>query len=311
MKKYLVTGGAGFLGSHLCEALLSAGNTVISLDNLFSGQTKNIAHLLQNQNFISINHDVTQEYLFEVDGIFNLATPASPIHYQRLPVETFKTSVFGTMNALEMARRLKIPILQASTSEVYGDPQVHPQNEGYFGNVNPIGIRACYDEGKRGAETLCFDYARQYQTDSRVVRIFNTYGPRMRRDDGRVISNFVNQALMGEDITIYGNGNQTRSFCYVDDLIRGVIKVMQLNLRPETPINIGNPHEYSIAEIANLIIALTNSNSKVVYRDLPSDDPTRRRPDISLAKNTIQWEPQVEIKEGLMKTIEYFEHAQS
>jgi len=309
MKKYLVTGGAGFLGSHLCEKLLSAGNSVISLDNLFSGQSKNIAHLLQDKNFISINHDVTQEYLFEVDGIFNFATPASPIHYQRLPVETFKTSVLGTLNALEMARKLKIPILQASTSEVYGDPLIHPQNEEYFGNVNPIGIRACYDEGKRGAETLCFDYARQYQTDSRVVRIFNTYGPRMRRDDGRVISNFVTQALMGEDITIYGKGNQTRSFCYVDDLIDGIIKVMELNLRPETPINIGNPHEHSIAQIADLIIELTQSKSKVVFRDLPLDDPTRRRPDISLAKEIIKWGPQIEIKEGLMKTIEYFKYA--
>jgi UDP-glucuronate decarboxylase len=282
---------------------------VISLDNLFSGQNKNIAHLLQDKNFISINHDVTQEYLFEVDGIFNFATPASPIHYQRLPVETFKTSVLGTLNALEMARKLKIPILQASTSEVYGDPLIHPQNEEYFGNVNPIGIRACYDEGKRGAETLCFDYARQYQTDSRVVRIFNTYGPRMRRDDGRVISNFVTQALMGEDITIYGKGNQTRSFCYVDDLINGIIKVMELNLRPETPINIGNPHEHSIAQIADLIIELTQSKSKVVFRDLPLDDPTRRRPDISLAKEIIKWGPQIEIKEGLMKTIEYFKYA--
>jgi UDP-glucuronate decarboxylase len=309
MKKYLVTGGAGFLGSHLCEKLLCAGNSVISLDNLFSGQNKNIAHLLQDKNFISINHDVTQEYLFEVDGIFNFATPASPIHYQRLPVETFKTSVLGTLNALELARKLKIPILQASTSEVYGDPLIHPQNEEYFGNVNPIGIRACYDEGKRGAETLCFDYARQYQTDSRVVRIFNTYGPRMRRDDGRVISNFVTQALMGEDITIYGKGNQTRSFCYVDDLINGIIKVMELNLRPETPINIGNPHEHSIAQIADLIIELTQSKSKVVFRDLPLDDPTRRRPDISLAKEIIKWGPQIEIKEGLMKTIEYFKYA--
>jgi UDP-glucuronate decarboxylase len=310
MKKYLVTGGSGFLGSHLCEELLKNGNSVISLDNLFSGQSKNIAHLLQNQNFIAINHDVTQEYLFEVDGIFNLATPASPIHYQRLPVETFKTSVLGTLNALEMARRLRIPILQASTSEVYGDPLSHPQNENYFGNVNPIGVRACYDEGKRGAETLCFDYARQYQTDSRVVRIFNTYGPRMRSDDGRVISNFVTQALMGEEITIYGDGNQTRSFCYVDDLIIGIVKVMELSLRPGTPINIGNPHEHSMIEIANLIIELTNSNSKVVYRDLPLDDPTRRRPDISLARKTIDWEPKVGINEGLMKTIEYFKNAQ-
>jgi UDP-glucuronate decarboxylase len=311
VKKYLVTGGAGFLGSHLCEELLKAGHAVISLDNLFSGQSKNIAHLLQNQNFNSINHDVTQDYVFEVDGIFNFASPASPIHYQRLPIETFKTSILGTLNALEMARRLKIPILQASTSEVYGDPQIHPQKEGYFGNVNPIGIRACYDEGKRGAETLCFDYARQYQTDSRVVRIFNTYGPRMRRDDGRVISNFVTQALANKDITIYGNGNQTRSFCYVDDLINGIIKVMELNIRPETPINIGNPHEYSIAEIAELIVKLTNSNSGIVYKDLPLDDPTKRRPDITLANETINWQPQIEIKDGLMKTIEYFQHAQS
>lgn len=308
MKKYLVTGGAGFLGSHLCEKLLSAGNIVISLDNLFSGQSKNITHLLGNHNFISINHNVTHEYLFEVDGIFNFATPASPIHYQRLPVETFKTSVLGTLNALEMARKLKIPILQASTSEVYGDPIVHPQTEGYFGNVNPIGIRACYDEGKRGAETLCFDYARQYQTDTRVVRIFNTYGPRMRRDDGRVISNFVTQALMGEDITIYGKGIQTRSFCYVDDLIDGVIKVMDLDYQPETPINIGNPHEYSIAQIANLVIELTKSKSRVVFKDLPLDDPTRRRPDVSLAKEIIKWEPRIEIKEGLIKTIEYFKN---
>jgi UDP-glucuronate decarboxylase len=309
MKKYLVTGGAGFLGSHLCEKLLGAGNSVISLDNLFSGQSKNIAHLLHDKNFISINHDVTREYLFEVDGIFNFATPASPIHYQRLPVETFKTSVLGTLNALEMARKLKIPILQASTSEVYGDPLIHPQSEEYFGNVNPIGIRACYDEGKRGAETLCFDYARQYQTDTRVVRIFNTYGPRMRRDDGRVISNFVTQALMGEDITIYGKGIQTRSFCYVDDLINGIIKVMELQLRPETPINIGNPNEYSIAQIADLVIELTQSKSRVVFKDLPLDDPTRRRPDISLAKKSIEWSPQIEIKEGLVKTIEYFKYA--
>jgi UDP-glucuronate decarboxylase len=288
---------------------LNQGNSVISLDNLFSGQSKNISHLLQNENFVSINHNVTQEYLFEVDGIFNFATPASPIHYQRLPVETFKTSVLGTLNALEMARKLKIPILQASTSEVYGDPLIHPQGEEYFGNVNPIGIRACYDEGKRGAETLCFDYARQYQTDSRVVRIFNTYGPRMRRDDGRVISNFVTQALMGEDITMYGQGIQTRSFCYVDDLVNGIVKVMELELRPDTPINLGNPQEYTIVQIADLIIELTKSKSRVVFRDLPLDDPTRRRPDVTLAREIIDWEPQIEIKEGLSKTIEYFKNA--
>jgi UDP-glucuronate decarboxylase len=305
MKRILVTGGAGFLGSHLCERLVKEGNDVICLDNFFTGNKENIVHLLSNPGFELIRHDIIEPILLEVDQIYNLACPASPIHYQYNPVKTTKTSVMGIINLLGMAKRIKARILQASTSEVYGDPKVHPQKESYWGNVNTIGIRSCYDEGKRVAETLCFDYNRQNNVDIRVVRIFNTYGPRMALNDGRVVSNFVVQALKGEDITVYGKGTQTRSFCYVDDMVEAFIRMM--NKENFTgPVNVGNPNEFTILELAQIAIKLTNSNSKIVYCDLPKDDPLVRRPDISIAKKELSWEPKIRLEQGLIKTIDYF-----
>ena len=305
MKRILVTGGAGFIGSHLCGKLLDEGNEVICLDNFFTGSKRNISRYLGNKNFELVRHDITKEYFAEVDYIYNLACPASPPHYQYNAIKTIKTSIIGTMNMLGLAKRCKARILQASTSEVYGDPKVHPQREDYWGNVNPIGIRSCYDEGKRCAETLMMDYHRQNNVDIRIIRIFNTYGPNMAPDDGRVVSNFILQALKGEDITIYGDGSQTRSFCYVDDLVTGMIKMME-NPSFIGPVNLGNPSERTILDFAKLIIELTNSKSKIVYKPLPSDDPTQRKPDITLAKEKLGWEPKVDIKEGLIKTIEYF-----
>jgi UDP-glucuronate decarboxylase len=306
-KKALVTGGAGFLGSHLCDTLLKKNYEVIALDNFYTGNKQNIVHLLENPYFEYLRHDICFPIYLEVDEIYNLACPASPIHYQYDPVQTVKTSVHGAINVLGLAKRLKAKIFQASTSEVYGDPFVHPQKEEYFGNVNPIGLRACYDESKRCAETLFFDYHRQYGVDIKVCRIFNTYGPRMHPDDGRVVSNFIVQALKNEDITVYGNGSQTRSFCYVDDLIDGFIKLMESDDKIIGPINLGNPIEFTILELANLVIKLTNSKSKIVYKDLPKDDPKQRRPDISKAKNLLKWEPNIALEEGLYKTIEYFD----
>lgn len=313
-KKILVTGGAGFLGSHLIDRLLARGDDVICADNLFTGTKRNIEHLLDHKHFEFIRHDVTFPLYLEVDQIYNLACPASPIHYQHDPVQTTKTSVHGAINMLGLAKRLKARIFQASTSEVYGDPTVHPQQEEYWGNVNPIGMRSCYDEGKRCAETLFFDYYRQYGIDIRVARIFNTYGPRMHPNDGRVVSNFIVQALQGKDITIYGDGSQTRSFCYVDDLIEGFIRFMDLpradNGGPgfPGPINLGNPGEFTIKQLAEKIIELTGSKSKLIYQPLPSDDPTQRQPDISRAKEHLNnWQPQVQLNEGLSKTITYFD----
>jgi len=306
MNRVLVTGGAGFLGSHLCEKLLEQGNEVICLDNFFTGHKSNIAHLLQNPYFELIRHDVTAPFITEVDQIYNLACPASPIHYQYNPIKTIKTSVMGSINMLGLAKRVKATILQASTSEVYGDPIVHPQMEEYWGNVNPIGIRSCYDEGKRCAETLFFDYHRQNQVKIKVVRIFNTYGPRMDRNDGRVISNFIVQALQNQEITIFGTGEQTRSFCYVDDLIDGLIKMMNSPEELCGPINMGNPGEFTMNQLAHLIIKMTGSKSKIVYHPLPEDDPMRRQPDISKAKSYLNWEPTTPLKEGLSRTIEYF-----
>lgn len=305
-KRILVTGGAGFLGSHLCDRLLAEGNEVLCVDNLFTGRKQNIYHLLDNPRFEFMRHDVTFPLFVEVDAIYNLACPASPVHYQFDPVQTTKTSVVGAVNMLGLAKRLKIPILQASTSEVYGDPTVHPQTEDYRGNVNPIGPRACYDEGKRCAETLFFDYWREHGTRIKVIRIFNTYGPRMHPSDGRVVSNFIMQALAGEDITIYGEGSQTRSFCYADDLIDGMIRMM--NSRPDFvgPVNIGNPGEFTIKELAEQVIALTGSSSKLIYQPLPADDPLQRKPDISLAQRELGWKPTVMLEEGLIRTIEYF-----
>lgn len=304
MKRILVTGGAGFIGSHLCGRLLKEGNEVLCLDNFFTGSKRNIAHLISNPNFELVRHDITKEYFAEVDEIYNLACPASPPHYQYNAIKTIKTSVLGMINTLGLAKRCKAKILQASTSEVYGDPKIHPQTEDYWGNVNPIGIRSCYDEGKRCAETLMMDYHRQNNVNTRIVRIFNTYGPNMALNDGRVVSNFIIQALKGEDITIYGDGSQTRSFCYVDDLVDGMIKTMASDYT--NPINLGNPSERSILEFAKLIIELTNSKSKIVYKPLPSDDPIQRKPDITLAKEVLGWEPKVDIIEGLNKTIQYF-----
>ena len=303
----LVTGGAGFLGSHLCERLLGDGHEVICLDNYFTGRMSNVSHLRDNRNFELIRHDVTEPILLEVDRIFNLACPASPIHYQYNPVKTIKTSVMGAINMLGMAKRVHARILQASTSEVYGDPDVHPQTEDYWGNVNPIGIRSCYDEGKRVAETLFMDYHRQNHVDIRIVRIFNTYGPRMLANDGRVVSNFIVQALKGEDITIYGSGEQTRSFCYVSDLIEAIVRMMEQD-DAIGPGNIGNPHEFTMLELAQKVIELTGSKSKIVYLSLPGDDPKKRKPDISRAKKILSdWEPTVQLEEGLKKTIAYFE----
>ena len=302
----LVTGGAGFLGSHLCERLLNDGHEVICLDNYFTGRMANVAHLRDNRNFELIRHDVTEPILLEVDRIFNLACPASPIHYQFNPVKTIKTSVMGAINMLGMAKRVKARILQASTSEVYGDPAVHPQTEDYWGNVNPIGIRSCYDEGKRVAETLFMDYHRQNNVDIRIVRIFNTYGPRMLMNDGRVVSNFIVQALKGEDLTIYGDGSQTRSFCYVDDLIEGFVRMMDQD-KIIGPVNIGNPGEFTMLELAKEVLDLTGSNSKIVYKPLPGDDPKMRRPNIDLAKSALGWKPKIPLRQGLEKTIVYFE----
>lgn len=306
MKKILVTGGAGFLGSHLCEKLLEQGNDVICLDNYFTGDKRNIAHLMSNPFFEVIRHDVTVPLYIEVDEIYNLACPASPIHYQHDPVQTTKTSVHGAINMLGLAKRTGAKIFQASTSEVYGDPEVHPQPESYWGRVNPIGIRSCYDEGKRCAETLFFDYLRQHDLDIKVVRIFNTYGPRMNPDDGRVVSNFIVQALKGEDITIYGNGKQTRSFCFVDDLVDGFISFMNTEKGFTGPMNLGNPGEFTMLELAEKVIALTNSSSQIVFKELPQDDPKQRQPDISLAKEKLNWEPMINLEQGLLKTIEYF-----
>ena len=303
----LVTGGAGFLGSHLCERLLNDGHEVICLDNYFTGRLANIAHLRDNKNFEVIRHDVTEPILLEVDRIFNLACPASPVHYQHNPVKTIKTSVMGAINMLGMAKRVHARILQASTSEIYGDPVVHPQKEDYWGNVNPIGIRSCYDEGKRVAETLFMDYHRQNKVDIRIVRIFNTYGPRMLPNDGRVVSNFIVQALKGEPITIYGDGTQTRSFCYVDDLIEAFVKMMEQE-SIIGPVNVGNPGEFTMLDLANEVLALTGSKSKIVYKELPGDDPKMRKPDISLAKSQLNWEPKILLQEGLKKTITYFEN---
>lgn len=306
MRRVLVTGGAGFLGSHLCERLLAAGEDVICVDNLFTGSKDNIRHLLDNPFFEFIRHDVTEPLYIEVDQIYNLACPASPVHYQYNPIKTAKTSVYGTLNMLGLAKRVKARLLQASTSEVYGDPQIHPQPESYRGCVNPIGVRACYDEGKRMAETLCFDYQRQHGLEVKVIRIFNTYGPRMHPNDGRVVSNFIVQALKGEDITIYGDGSQTRSFCYADDLIDGMMKMMESRADFAGPCNLGNPGEYTMKELAERVIALTGSNSGIVYMPLPQDDPQQRKPVIDVAKKELSWEPKVNLEDGLKRTIAYF-----
>nr|WP_156816721.1 UDP-glucuronic acid decarboxylase family protein [Desulfovibrio oxyclinae] len=306
-KTVLVTGGAGFLGSHLCERLLEQGNEVLCVDNYFTGRKQNILHLLESPHFEILRHDVTFPLYVEVDEIYNLACPASPVHYQFDPVQTTKTSVHGAINMLGLAKRIKAKILQASTSEVYGDPEMHPQREEYWGNVNPIGPRSCYDEGKRCAETLFFDYHRQHGLEIKVARIFNTYGPRMALDDGRVVSNFILQALRGEPITIYGEGQQTRSFCYVDDLVEGMIRLMNDTPGDFTgPMNLGNPGEFTIMELAETVLELTGSKSEIVFRPLPENDPMQRKPDISLAKSTIGWEPTIRLHDGLRKTIEYF-----
>ena len=305
-KKILVTGGAGFLGSHLCERLLAKGHDVLCVDNYFTGSKDNILHLMDNPKFEAMRHDVTFPLYVEVDEIYNLACPASPVHYQFDPVQTTKTSVHGAINMLGLAKRVKARILQASTSEVYGDPEIHPQTEDYWGKVNPIGIRSCYDEGKRCAETLFFDYWRQHALEIKVVRIFNTYGPRMHPNDGRVVSNFIMQALRGEDITIYGSGQQTRSFCYVDDLIEAMIRMMGSRSDFIGPINIGNPGEFSMLQLAELVIHMTSSKSKITFRSLPQDDPKQRRPDITVARNELSWEPTIALETGLEKTILYF-----
>ena len=306
MKRILVTGGAGFLGSHLCERLLAQGHEVLCVDNFFTGNKANIAHLMSRPRFELIRHDITFPLYVEVDAIYNLACPASPIHYQFDPVQTTKASVHGAINMLGLAKRVKAKILQASTSEVYGDPEIHPQHEGYWGRVNPIGLRSCYDEGKRCAETLFFDYRRQHSLRIKVLRIFNTYGPRMHPNDGRVISNFIVQALKGEEITVYGDGKQTRSFCYVDDLIEAILRAMDTPDEFTGPVNIGNPVEFSMIELAELVRKLTGSNSKLIFKPLPSDDPRQRRPDISLAKRVLAWSPTTELEQGLEQTIRYF-----
>ena len=305
-KRILVTGGAGFLGSHLCERLLAEGCDVLCADNFFTGTKDNIAHLLPNPHFELMRHDVTFPLFVEVDEIYNLACPASPVHYQHDPVQTTKTSVHGAINMLGLAKRVKAKILQASTSEVYGDPKVHPQTEDYWGNVNPIGIRSCYDEGKRCAETLFFDYHRQYQVRIKVARIFNTYGPRMHPNDGRVVSNFIVQALKGDPITIYGEGQQTRSFCYVDDLVDGLMRLMDSADDFTGPVNLGNPGEFTILELANKVVAMTGSTSKIEFKPLPSDDPTQRKPDIALAERVLGWHPKVALDQGLVPAIAYF-----
>ncbi len=305
MKRILITGGAGFIGAHLSERLLQEGNDIICLDNFFTGSKDNIRHLIGNNKFELVRHDIINEYLAEVDEIYNLACPASPVHYQYNPIKTMKTSVMGIINMLGLAKRCKAKILQASTSEVYGNPQIHPQVETYWGNVNPIGIRSCYDEGKRCAETLMMDYHRQNNVDIRIARIFNTYGPRMALNDGRVVSNFIVQALRNEPITVYGTGSQTRAFCYVSDLVDALIKLMESNY--SKPVNLGNPDEYTILEFAKLIIELTNSKSEIIFKELPSDDPVQREPNINLAKEILNWQPKIHIKDGLLKTIEYFD----
>ena len=304
--RILVTGGAGFLGSHLCERLLGAGHDVLCVDNFYTSTRRNITHLLEHPSFELMRHDVTFPLYVEVDRIYNLACPASPIHYQRDPVQTTKTSVHGAINMLGLAKRTGARILQASTSEVYGDPEVHPQPESYWGNVNPIGVRSCYDEGKRCAETLFFDYWRQHRLPIKVARIFNTYGPRMLPNDGRVVSNFIVQALSGRDITVYGDGSQTRSFCYVDDLVDGLIRLMESDTRITGPVNLGNPGEFTIRELAEKVVALVGSRSRIVFEPLPADDPTQRQPDISHAREWLGWDPRVALDEGLPRTIEYF-----
>ena len=310
-KRVLVTGGAGFLGSHLCERLLSEGHDVLCVDNYYTGTKQNVAHLLANPRFELMRHDVTFPLYVEVDEIYNLACPASPIHYQHDPVQTTKTSVHGAINMLGLAKRVKAKILQASTSEVYGDPQAHPQTEDYWGHVNPIGVRSCYDEGKRCAETLFFDYQRQYGVRIKVARIFNTYGPRMHPNDGRVVSNFIVQALKSEPITVYGEGRQTRSFCYVDDLIEGLIRLMNTRDDFVGPVNLGNPVEFTILDLAKLVISATRSKSEIVFRPLPSDDPVQRQPDIRIAKQTLDWMPGIALDAGIGKTIAYFREAAS
>ena len=305
-KKILVTGGAGFLGSHLCERLLNDGHEVACLDNYFTGQKQNVVHLLKNPYFELIRHDVTMPFFIEVDEIYNLACPASPIHYQYNPIKTIKTSVMGAINMLGLAKRIKAKILQSSTSEVYGDPQVHPQTESYWGHVNPIGERSCYDEGKRAAETLFVNYHKQNNVRIKIIRIFNTYGPRMHPNDGRVVSNFIVQALKGENISIYGDGGQTRSFCYVDDLIDGMVRMMNSREDFTGPVNIGNPGEFTILQLAQKVIELTNSSSQIIYQPLPSDDPMQRKPDITLARKELGWEPHIQLEEGLIKTIDFF-----
>jgi UDP-glucuronate decarboxylase len=305
-KRVLVTGGAGFLGSHLCERLLAAGDEILCVDNYYTGRRQNIAHLLTNPHFETLRHDITSPLYVEIDEIYNLACPASPIHYQFDPVQTLKTSVHGAINMLGLAKRTKAKILQASTSEVYGDPTVHPQPESYWGNVNPLGPRSCYDEGKRAAETLFFDYRRQHGVRVKVARIFNTYGPRMYANDGRVVSNFVTQALRGDPITIYGSGSQTRAFCYVDDLVDGLMRLMATEDGFSGPVNLGNPNEFTILELAKEVLAATGSRSELVFRELPADDPKQRQPDITLARETLGWAPRTELREGLARTIEYF-----
>ena len=305
-KKILVTGGAGFLGSHLCERLLNDGHEVACLDNYFTGQKQNVVHLLKNPYFELIRHDVTMPFFIEVDEIYNLACPASPIHYQYNPIKTIKTSVMGAINMLGLAKRIKAKILQSSTSEVYGDPQIHPQTESYWGHVNPIGERSCYDEGKRAAETLFVNYHKQNNVRIKIIRIFNTYGPRMHPNDGRVVSNFIVQALKGENISIYGDGGQTRSFWYVDDLIDGMVRMMNSREDFTGPVNIGNPGEFTILQLAQKVIELTNSSSQIIYQPLPSDDPMQRKPDITLAQKELGWEPHIQLEEGLIKTIDFF-----
>jgi len=304
--RVLITGGAGFIGSHLAEKLLSQDHEVIILDNFYTGQKSNLLRISSDPNFEVLRQDVTEPISLEVDAIYHLACPASPVHYQKFPVQTIKTSVLGSINALELATRLNIPILLSSTSEVYGDPNISPQTETYWGNVNPIGLRSCYDEGKRAAETLFFDFNRQYSTEIRVARIFNTYGPNMSPEDGRVVSNFIVQALKNNDITIYGDGTQTRSFCYVDDLVEGLVRLMNNSDSTQSPINLGNPNEISVLELAQKIISMTNSNSKVIQLPLPQDDPKQRRPDIDKAKKILGWQPTIDLENGLIKTIEYF-----
>ncbi|AGY91147.1 NAD-dependent dehydratase [Spiribacter curvatus] len=305
-KTYLVTGGAGFIGSHLCDRLIAAGHGVLCVDNYLTGSRDNIAHLLGNPYFEAMRHDVTFPLFVEVDGIFNLACPASPVHYQRDPVQTTKTSVHGAINMLGLAKRLNVPILQASTSEVYGDPEIHPQTEDYWGHVNPIGTRSCYDEGKRCAETLFFDYHREHNLEIKVARIFNTYGPRMHPNDGRVVSNFIMQALRGEDITLYGDGEQTRSFCYVDDLVEGLIRLMDTGPAVTGPVNLGNPGEFTMRELAHQAIMATGAGSRMIHAPLPADDPRQRQPDITIAKDALAWTPQVALIDGLKPTVAYF-----